>query len=176
MFHLMLKSLDFQSEQASTGSPRLPLALEKIILRANVSNPEALPHLFLALQVIPGQTPKTNYAKRPHPGFKLKKDQPLGLQLTLRRDNMGFFLKNFIFMILPKFVDFNGVSVQNMDSHGNLHFGSTQFFLWPQCEVSYEVFRKPSGFHISLILKGDPQKKSLVYSYIGLPVDHDKKI
>ena len=60
-------------------------------------------------------------------GFKLKKDQPLGLQLTLRRDKMNSFLKNLIFIVLPKFVDFSGVPTKNLDSQGNIHFGSTQF-------------------------------------------------
>ena len=174
MFHLSLKSLDFVSKK----SRKLPLdslpKVEKVILRANVHNPESLPNLFLALLSITGQSPKTVYAKRPHAGFKLKKDQPLGLHLTLRRDKMNSFLKNLIFIVLPKFVDFSGVPTKNLDSQGNLHFGSTQFFLWPQCEVSYEIFRRPTGFHITLVTKGVNKKKTLAYSYMGLPLNKEE--
>ena len=173
MLHLSLKSLDFLSKGGNKTSLKKRLSLEKILLRANVRTPESLPNLFLALKTITGQAPKTNYAKRPLAGFKLKKDQPLGLQLTLRGDKMDSFLKNLIFIVLPKFVDFAGVPSKNLDSQENLHFGTTQFFLWPQCEVSYEVFRKPSGFHITLVSKGDPKKKSLLYSYMGLPLNKD---
>lgn len=181
MYHLSLKSLDFVSKKKNSentydispsGLDSLP-KLDKVIVRANVRVPESLPNLFLALLTITGQTPKTNYAKRPLAGFKLKKDQPLGLQLTLRRDKMNSFLKNLIFIVLPKFVDFSGVPTKNLDSQGNIHFGSTQFFLWPQCEISYEIFRRPSGFHTTLISKGNPKKKSLLYSYIGVPLNKD---
>nr|YP_009646596.1 ribosomal protein L5 [Chloropicon primus]QBX98464.1 ribosomal protein L5 [Chloropicon primus] len=175
MFHLSLKSLDFsQKGEKKISLESLP-KIDKVIIRANLRTPENLPNLFLALLTITGQTPKTNYAKRPLAGFKLKKDQPLGLQLTLRGEKMNSFLKNLIFIVLPKFVDFSGVPIENLDSQGNLHFGSTQFFLWPQCEVSYEIFRRPTGFHITLISKGNSKKKPLAYSYTGLPLNKEKK-
>nr|YP_009646667.1 ribosomal protein L5 [Chloropicon laureae]QBX98571.1 ribosomal protein L5 [Chloropicon laureae] len=166
MYHLSLK----QNISSVNSIPNL----EKVILRANTSKPETLSNLSLALQVITGQFPKKNYAKRPLAGFKLKKDQLLGAQITLRKGKMHSFIKNLIFIILPKFVDFKGVPKKNLDTQGNIHFGLTQFFLWPQCEVSYEVFRRPSGFHLSLISKGDLKKKVMIYSYLGLPITEEE--
>ena len=148
-------------------------SLEKIVLRANASDPESVHYLSLALQAISGQFPKKNYAKQPLAGFKLRKNQLIGVQVTLRGQKMMSFIKNLVFIVLPKFVDFNGVQTKKYDREGNLHFGLTQFLLWPQCEVSYEVFRKPSGFNISIISKGDIKKKKLISSYLGLPTTED---
>ena len=97
MYHLFLK------ENSSSFLPKT--LLEKIVVRSNISNIESFPVTALAFSAVTGQFPKTNYAKRPLAGFKIRKDQPLGLQVTLRSDNMLSFLKNLIFIVLPKFVD-----------------------------------------------------------------------
>lgn len=144
--------------------------LDKVLLRSNMPDLEPFPATALSLHAVAGQWPKTNYAKRPLAGFKIRKDQPLSLQLTLRSNRMHYFLRHLIFAVLPKFVDFDGVNKKKVDSQGNLHFGLTQFFFWPQCEAFYEIFRKPTGFHVSLVSKGSPKRKPMIYSYLGLPL------
>jgi len=68
---------------------------------------------LLALEMISGQKPKKTRAKKFIAGFKLKKDQLLGYQVTLRKKEMISFLEKFVHIVLPKVRDLRSFSDPN---------------------------------------------------------------
>ena len=59
---------------------------------------------------ITGQKPVVTLSKKSISNFKTRVKMPLGLKVTLRRDNMYFFLDRLINMALPRIKDFKGLN------------------------------------------------------------------
>jgi len=75
------------------------------------------------LQLITGQKPIERKAKKSIANFKLREEQIIGLSVTLRSNNMWFFLDRLLNIALPRVRDFRGVSEKAFDGNGNYSLG-----------------------------------------------------
>jgi large subunit ribosomal protein L5 len=109
---------------------------------------------FLGLEMISGQKPLKTRSKKFIAGFKIKKNQLLGYKVTLRRSQMFSFFEKFINIVLPKLRDFQGLSSNSLDLHGNMNLGFQNFLFFPEIENHYEIFESLSGLQITFITQG----------------------
>ncbi len=136
--------------------------LEKIIVSSclglNAQNKKFLKEAIEEIRIITGQHPIITKSKKAISNFKIKKNIPLGLMTTLRRDKMYSFLEKIIKLILPRVRDFRGLNKDQFDKHGNYNFGLNDQLVFP--ELSYDKITSKRGFNITIVIKSKSIEES----------------
>ena len=120
------------------------------------------------LETITGQKPVVTKAKKSIAGFKLREGQPVGVKVTLRGENMYYFMEKLIKVALPRVRDFHGVSKNAFDGHGNYTLGIKEQLIFP--EIEYDNVYKVRGMDIIFVTtaKTDKEAEALLKAF-GMP-------
>ena len=88
--------------------------------------------------------------------------------VTLRGDNMWFFLERLICIALPRVKDFKGVNPNAFDGHGNYSLGITEQIIFP--EIDFDKIERISGLNVAIVTTAanDEQGFALL-KYLGMP-------
>lgn len=156
----------------SHGNPMEVPRLECIVL--NVGMGEATQNMKLLesaaseLAQITGQKPVITRAKKAIAGFKLRAGMPIGVKVTLRRNQMYEFLDRMINVALPRIRDFRGVSPKSFDGRGNYSMGLKEQLIFP--EINYDSVASIHGMDITIVTtaKTNDEAKALL-RYLGMP-------
>ena len=101
--------------------------LKKIVLNVGageaITNKTALEENAKILELISGQKPVINKAKKAVSAFKLREGMDIGVSVTLRGDRMWEFFDKLINIVLPRTKDFRGLSTKAFDGNGNYSLG-----------------------------------------------------
>jgi large subunit ribosomal protein L5 len=116
---------------------------------------------------ITGQKAVITKSKKDISNFKLRKGNPIGAMVTLRRDRMYDFLDRLINIALPRIRDFRGLETR-MDGHGNYTFGVDEQIIFP--EINLDTVPKILGMNITLVTTAqtDEEGYALLREF-GLP-------
>jgi len=98
---------------------------------------------------IAGQKPVVTKAKKAISNFKTRAKIPLGLKVTLRKNNMYYFLDRLINIALPRIKDFRGLNPKSFDENANYSFGVKEHVIFP--EVNFDKVDKMRGMDITLV-------------------------
>ena len=146
--------------------------LEKIVVSIGVGDATKdkkiidLNAQFLAK--ITGQKPIVTKARKSIATFGLRKGQPIGLKVTLRKEKMWSFLDRLINIVLPLVRDFQGVSRTSFDKNGNYNLGLKEQIIFP--EVDYEEVDKKRGVRITLVTTtSDVKLSQRLLELLGIP-------
>ncbi|MBI4972535.1 MAG: 50S ribosomal protein L5 [Candidatus Omnitrophica bacterium] len=129
--------------------------VDKIVVNMGVG--EALTDIKLLeksmeeLALITGQKPVMRRAKKAISNFKVKKGQPVGCKVTLRRAMMYEFMDRLINVALPRIRDFRGVSIDSFDQNGNYTIGIIEQTIFP--EIDYDRISRTQGMDITFVIK-----------------------
>ena len=117
------------------------------------------------LTAITGQHPIVLRAKQSIATFKLRKNVPIGVKVTLRRERMYEFLDRLINVALPRVRDFRGVSAKSFDGRGNYALGLKEQLVFP--EVDYDKVDTVRGMDIVIVTtaKTDAEAKALLRGF-----------
>jgi len=117
------------------------------------------------LTAITGQHPVVTKAKKSIATFKLRKDMPIGVKVTLRRQRMYEFLDRLITVALPRVRDFRGVSARSFDGRGNYALGLKEQIVFP--EVDYDRVDTVRGMDIVIVTtaKTDAEARALLKGF-----------
>jgi len=120
------------------------------------------------LQLITSQKPIERKAKKSIANFKLREGQVIGLSVTLRSNNMWFFLDKLFNVSLPRVRDFRGVSSKSFDGNGNYSLGLQEQVIFP--EIDYNEIDKLRGMQINIVTNSnsDEETKKLL-ELLGMP-------
>ena len=120
------------------------------------------------LNLISGQRGVITRSKRAIAGFKLREKAPVGVSVTLRGDRMYSFLDRLINLALPRIKDFQGISPQSFDGHGNYTFGLNEQLMFP--EIDFDKIQQIRGMDISIVTtsKNDVEGLALLQKF-GMP-------
>lgn len=122
------------------------------------------------LQAITGQKPIERKAKKSIANFKLREGQIIGLTVTLRGDNMWYFLDRLLNIALPRVRDFRGVSSKSFDGNGNYSLGLTEQVIFP--EIDYNEIDKLRGMQINIVTSSDSDIESRkMLELLGMPFE-----
>jgi len=87
------------------------------------------------LGAITGRKAVITKSKQSVANFKLRKGQPVGCRVTLRREVMYEFFDRLVAAALPRVRDFRGVSPRKFDGRGNYSIGLPEQSLFPEIEL-----------------------------------------
>ena len=120
------------------------------------------------LEQITGQHVVKTKARKSIANFKLRAGQEIGAVVTLRGDNMWFFLERLIGIALPRVKDFKGVKPNAFDGHGNYALGITEQIIFP--EIDYDKIERISGLNVAIVTsaKNDEEGYALLKK-LGMP-------
>ena len=122
------------------------------------------------LQLITGQKPIERKAKKSIANFKLREGQVIGLSVTLRSNNMWFFLDKLFNVSLPRVRDFRGVSSKSFDGNGNYSLGLQEQVIFP--EIDYNEIDKLRGMQINIVTSSDSDVESRkLLELLGMPFE-----
>lgn len=125
--------------------------------------------IFEDLSLITGQKPSLTVARKSISGFKLKKGQPQGAKVTLRRKRMYDFLERLIYVALPRSRDFKGIDLSSFDQKGNLTIGIKEHTAFP--EISLEKVKFIFGLEVTVTVKSKSQKEAIeMLRLLGFPL------
>ena len=161
------------SEFKFTNKLRVPRVTKVVV---NVGLGEALTSSNVVqvvardLQLITGQKPIERKAKKSIANFKLREGQVIGLSVTLRSNNMWFFLDKLFNVSLPRVRDFRGLSKKSFDGKGNYSLGLKEQIVFP--EIDYDNLDSLRGMDITIVTsaKNDEQGLELLKSF-NLPIN-----
>lgn len=125
------------------------------------------------LTTITGQKAVATVSKKDISNFKLRKKMPIGVMVTLRREQMYEFLERLVRIALPRIRDFKGIE-SKFDGRGNYTLGIQEQIIFP--EINIDSITKILGMNITFVTsaKTDEEGYALL-SEFGLPFKNIKK-
>ena len=146
--------------------------LEKIVVNMGCGeaahDPQILEDLSRDLGLITGQKPKVCRARKPISNFKIKRGNPVGLKVTLRRKMMYEFLDRFITFAVPRIRDFRGFEPRGFDAKGNYTLGIEEHTIF--AEVDLDKVKHIQGMNITICIRNSTPEKSLILlKKLGFP-------
>ena len=124
------------------------------------------------ITAITGQKAVATYSKKDIANFKLRKEMPIGVMVTLRRERMYEFLERLVRISLPRIRDFKGINTK-FDGRGNYTLGITEQIIFP--EINIDQVDRIQGMNITFVTsaKTDEEGFALLKAF-GLPFKHAK--
>lgn len=146
--------------------------LEKIVINMGVGEGSKDSKFIEAaqkdLELLAGQKAVVTNARKSIAGFKLREGQPVGVKVTLRGENMYYFMEKLIKISLPRVRDFRGINPHAFDGHGNYTLGIKEQLIFP--EIVYDDVYKIRGMDIVFVTtaKSNEEAYALLKAF-GMP-------
>lgn len=151
--------------------------LEKIVINQGIGQAVADKKIIEAAQadltMITGQKAIQTMSRKDISNFKLRKNVPIGLKVTLRRERMYEFLERLINVSLPRIRDFKGIN-DKLDGRGNYTLGVQEQIIFP--EIDIDKINRILGMEITFVTttENDEEAYALLREF-GLPFKNAKK-
>ena len=151
--------------------------LEKIVINEGlgmaVADKKIIETAINELTAITGQKAVQTLSKKDIAQFKVRKQMPIGVRVTLRHQMMYEFLERLIRVALPRIRDFNGIE-SKFDGRGNYTLGITEQIIFP--EINIDSIQRLLGMNITFVTtaKTDEEGYALLKEF-GLPFKNAKK-
>ena len=127
------------------------------------------------LSNITGQKAVATMSKKDISNFKLRKNMPIGVRVTLRGVKMYEFLDRFIAVALPRVRDFKGVNEKAFDGRGNYTMGITEQIIFP--EIDIDKVNKITGLDITFVTSASTDEEAYeLLKELGMPFKNAAKI
>ncbi|MDE0231157.1 MAG: 50S ribosomal protein L5 [bacterium] len=154
----------FLSEVASALQGELGLAnpmqvprLEKIVVNMGIGEAvrdrKQVDNALSELELITGQRPRLNRARKSVAGFRIRKGMPVGVSVTLRGDRMWEFFDRVMSIAIPRVRDFRGMNPKSFDGRGNYSFGFDEQLVFP--EINYDQVSETRGMDVTICTTAD---------------------
>lgn len=125
------------------------------------------------LTAITGQKAVPTLSKKDISNFKVRKKNPIGVRVTLRRDKMYEFLERLIRVALPRIRDFKGIE-SRLDGRGNYTLGINEQIIFP--EINIDSIQKLLGMNITFVTSANTDEEGYaLLKEFGLPFKNAKK-
>ena len=160
------------SSEFGIKNPMLIPALEKVVISVGAGelakDQKTLQNMADTISLIAGQKAVITNAKKSVAGFKVREGFPVGIKVTLRKEQMFVFLDKLISIALPRVKDFRGLPRNGFDGRGNYNFGLTEQLMFP--EVVYDQIIRTHGMNITIVTTAQDDKQAMkLLELLGLP-------
>ncbi len=150
--------------------------LKKIVLNQGVGQAIADKKLLESgvkeLTDIAGQKAVLTYSSKDISNFKLRRNMPIGIMVTLREERMYEFLERLISVALPRIRDFKGINPK-LDGRGNYTLGITEQIIFP--EIDLDKVTKIMGLQITFVTSANSDEEAFaLLKNFGLPFKTSK--
>ena len=146
--------------------------LQKIVLNQGLGEAVADKKIIeVALQemtAIAGQKAVATVSKKDIANFKVRKQMPIGVRVTLRGQQMYEFLERLVRVALPRIRDFRGINGKQFDGQGNYNFGLTEQSMFH--EIDPDSIDHQRGMDITVVTSTkDDKEASVLLKHLGFP-------
>ena len=153
-----------------SSSMQIPV-LKKIVINQGLGSATADKKIIEVaineLTAITGQKAVATVSKKDVANFKLRKKMPIGVMVTLRREQMYEFLEKLVRVALPRLRDFKGIE-SKFDGRGNYTLGIQEQIIFP--EINIDSIDRILGMNITFVTSAptDEEGYALLKEF-GLP-------
>lgn len=161
-------------EQFKYGNTMEVPKLEKVTINMGLGeakeNAKVMESAIEEIALITGQRPVVTRARKSIANFKVRQGMPVGAKVTLRGENMYYFIDKLFNIALPRVRDFKGVSKNSFDGRGNYSMGIKEQLIFP--EINYDKVDTIKGMNIvfTTTAKTDEEAAALLAG-LGLPFE-----
>ena len=153
-----------------SSSMQIPV-LKKIVINQGLGSATAdkkiIDVAINELTAITGQKAVATVSKKDVANFNLRKKMPIGVMVTLRREQMYEFLEKLVRVALPRIRDFKGIE-SKFDGRGNYTLGIQEQIIFP--EINIDSIDRILGMNITFVTSAptDEEGYALLKEF-GLP-------
>ena len=146
-------------------APRLDKIVLNIGAGKGAADKKVMQSAVNDLTAIAGQKAVVTVAKKDVANFKIRRGNPVGARVTLRKDRMYEVLDRLVTMALPRVRDFRGVSPKSFDGRGNYALGLKEHSVF--IEIDYDKTETTWGMDIIICTtaKTDAEAKALLKGF-----------
>ncbi|HRO43459.1 MAG TPA: 50S ribosomal protein L5 [Flavipsychrobacter sp.] len=143
-------------------------------VKGSVSDKKLIDDAAKEMTLVTGQKAIPTMSKKDISNFKLRKNMPIGVRVTLRGSNMYEFLDRFIAVSLPRVRDFKGINEKSFDGRGNYTMGVTEQIIFP--EIDIDKVNRISGMDITFVTTAKTNEEAYeLLKELGMPFKNAKK-
>lgn len=148
--------------------PKLTKVLINVGLKEGAGDKGVVKKVSEYISLIAGQKAIITRARVAEAAFKIRKNDPIGVKVTLRNVRMYEFFDKFVSIVLPRVRDFQGVSRTSFDGRGNYSIGLKEQTVFQ--EVDYDTIDAIRGLQINFVTNTDNDKLALrLLELLGMP-------
>ncbi len=148
--------------------PKLKKVIVNVGIGQSLKDPKFKETIENTVKRITGQKPVERKAKKAISGFKIRKDQIVGMMVTLRRERMYDFIDKLINITLPRTRDFRGLDPKSMDGHGNFAIGFKEHLAFP--EIKADEVERLHGLEVVVVTSAKDDERGLeLLRLLGFP-------
>ncbi|MBB3188073.1 50S ribosomal protein L5 [Microbacter margulisiae] len=145
--------------------------LEKIVLNQGlgiaVADKKIIETAINEMTSITGQKAVATVSRKDISNFKVRKQMPIGVRVTLRGDRMYEFLERLIRVALPRIRDFKGIE-SKFDGRGNYTLGIQEQIIFP--EINIDAISRLLGMNITFVTSAPTDEEGFaLLKHFGLP-------
>lgn len=161
-FYTKTLKFDLINKFYYTNLKKLP-KLKKIILNFSCKTGElkSLATILLALELITNQKGILTVSKRPNLLLKIRKGNPAGCKVTLRKEAMLTFYSKSFTEIFPKIKNFNGIAISQKVEKTAFSFLVRETLNFSELTEHYYLFNNLSNLNLSFILTVETKEEML---------------
>jgi large subunit ribosomal protein L5 len=126
--------------------PRVSKVTINVGYGRHVKDKSFIENVEKTLQMISGQKPVHNKAKKSISNFKIREGMNIGASVTLRGKRMYDFLDKLVSITFPRVRDFRGISPKSFDKQGNYTIGFKEHIAFP--EMDADALEKIHGLEV----------------------------
>jgi large subunit ribosomal protein L5 len=145
--------------------------LEKVVINMGINSnhdKDVLTEAQQELTTITGQKPIVTKAKKSISNFKVRKDMPVGVKVTLRGARMYEFLERFFNAALPRIRDFRGMNPRGFDGRGSYTMGVKDQTIFP--EVELDKIKHNLGMDVTIVTTASTDAQAMeLLKLLGMP-------
>jgi large subunit ribosomal protein L5 len=146
--------------------------LDKIVLNTGVGkavqDSKLIDEAVVVMTNISGQKPVVTRAKKAISNFKLRKNLPIGVKVTLRGRRMYEFFDRLVAVTIPRIRDFKGLPRKSFDGHGNYTLGIKEQIVF--AEVDRDKITNITGMDICICTTAKTDEQGLgLLEEMGMP-------
>lgn len=158
-------------DQFKYSNPMKIPALKKVVISMGLAeaskDKNSIQDCVNEMTMISGQKPVVTRAKKAISNFKLRKDQTIGLKVTLRGQRMYDFVERFCNISCPRIRDFRGFPTKT-DGRGNYSLGleDQQIF----AEINLDAVKRAQGMNITFVTTAINEEECIeLLRQLGVP-------
>ena len=170
-FYLEKVSKELQEKYQYKNIHQIP-KVSKIVINRGLGEASQNTKLVEAsvqeITTLSGQKSLVTKSRKAIAGFKIRENMPVGISVTLRGERMYAFLDRLIHLALPRIRDFQGLSGQSFDGHGNYSLGLKEQLMFP--ELDYDKIDKSRGMDMSIVTSSKTDEEAFfLLQELGMP-------
>lgn len=151
--------------------------LKKIVINEGlgmaVADKKIIETAINELTAITGQKAVATVSRKDIAQFKLRRQMPIGVRVTLRHQMMYEFLERLIRVALPRIRDFGGIE-SKFDGRGNYTLGIQEQIIFP--EINIDSIQRILGMNITFVTTANTDEEGFaLLKEFGLPFKNVKK-